>query len=240
MTGNMVKAADVVITMGCGDACPIYPGKRYEDWELEDPAGKDLETVRRIRDDIEARVNLAWAMINAGKSNDAAAQLEEVVRRRPAHAVAWFLFGEATRRLGDDRQAIARYERAASLDPTMTDALFALGASYYRLNEVDRARESFERVLAIDRDHAGAHYHLGKIALQQGNVDAAIGHLEACVRVMPANKGARYQLARAYRLKGDEARAARELAAFRELGGGDANDDSAEERIDRIGRKKSG
>src|SRR6266849_2791721 len=50
------KAADVVITMGCGDACPIYPGKRYEDWELEDPAGKDLETVRRIRDDIEARV----------------------------------------------------------------------------------------------------------------------------------------------------------------------------------------
>jgi len=56
MTGTMVKAADVVITMGCGDACPIYPGKRYEDWELEDPAGKDLETVRRIRDDIEARV----------------------------------------------------------------------------------------------------------------------------------------------------------------------------------------
>ena len=56
LTGNMVKAADVVITMGCGDACPIYPGKRYEDWELEDPAGKDLKTVRRIRDDIEARV----------------------------------------------------------------------------------------------------------------------------------------------------------------------------------------
>ena len=56
LTGNMVKAADVVITMGCGDACPIYPGKRYEDWELEDPAGKDLETVRRIRDQIEARV----------------------------------------------------------------------------------------------------------------------------------------------------------------------------------------
>jgi len=56
MTGNMVKAADVVITMGCGDACPIYPGKRYEDWELEDPAGKDLETVRGIRDEIEVRV----------------------------------------------------------------------------------------------------------------------------------------------------------------------------------------
>ena len=58
MTGQMVKAADVVITMGCGDACPIYPGKRYEDWELEDPAGKDLETVRRIRDEIRDRVRI--------------------------------------------------------------------------------------------------------------------------------------------------------------------------------------
>ena len=56
LTGTMVKAADVVITMGCGDACPIYPGKRYEDWELEDPAGKDLDAVRRIRDEIESRV----------------------------------------------------------------------------------------------------------------------------------------------------------------------------------------
>ncbi len=56
LTDDSVRAADVVITMGCGDACPIYPGKRYEDWELEDPAGKDLETVRRIRDEIEARV----------------------------------------------------------------------------------------------------------------------------------------------------------------------------------------
>jgi protein-tyrosine-phosphatase len=51
-----VKAADVVVTMGCGDACPIYAGKRYEDWELEDPAGKDLATVRRIRDEIDERV----------------------------------------------------------------------------------------------------------------------------------------------------------------------------------------
>jgi arsenate reductase len=51
-----VREADVVITMGCGDACPVYPGKRYEDWELEDPAGKDLETVRRIRDEIDVRV----------------------------------------------------------------------------------------------------------------------------------------------------------------------------------------
>jgi arsenate reductase len=56
LTDEFVRAADVVITMGCGDACPIYPGKRYEDWELDDPAGKDLETVRRIRDEIDARV----------------------------------------------------------------------------------------------------------------------------------------------------------------------------------------
>ncbi|MDQ3572260.1 MAG: arsenate reductase ArsC [Actinomycetota bacterium] len=56
LTDEFVRAADVVITMGCGDACPIYPGKRYEDWELEDPAGQDIDAVRRIRDDIKARV----------------------------------------------------------------------------------------------------------------------------------------------------------------------------------------
>jgi arsenate reductase len=54
---GMVREADVVITMGCGDACPIYPGKRYEDWDLEDPSGKDLETVRGIRDRISGRVD---------------------------------------------------------------------------------------------------------------------------------------------------------------------------------------
>ena len=56
LTDEFVQAADVVITMGCGDACPIYPGKRYEDWELHDPAGQPVEVVRRIRDDIDARV----------------------------------------------------------------------------------------------------------------------------------------------------------------------------------------
>jgi arsenate reductase (thioredoxin) len=56
LSDEAVQAADAVITMACGDACPIYPGKRYEDWELEDPDGKDLETVRRIRDEIEGRV----------------------------------------------------------------------------------------------------------------------------------------------------------------------------------------
>ncbi|WP_136586284.1 arsenate reductase ArsC [Microbacterium hydrothermale] len=56
LTVDAVKASDAVITMGCGDACPIFPGKRYEDWELDDPAGQDLDAVRRIRDKIKGRV----------------------------------------------------------------------------------------------------------------------------------------------------------------------------------------
>jgi len=53
---HTADAADVIITMGCGDACPTFPGKRYEDWKLDDPAGQDLDTVRAIRDDIRSRV----------------------------------------------------------------------------------------------------------------------------------------------------------------------------------------
>jgi protein-tyrosine-phosphatase len=56
LTDAAVREADVVVTMGCGDACPFYPGKRYEDWVLDDPAGQDLEHVRPIRDEIRARV----------------------------------------------------------------------------------------------------------------------------------------------------------------------------------------
>jgi arsenate reductase (thioredoxin) len=56
VTEESVRAADVVITMGCGDACPIYPGKRYGDWELDDPAGQGVDEVRRIRDEIDRRV----------------------------------------------------------------------------------------------------------------------------------------------------------------------------------------
>jgi arsenate reductase (thioredoxin) len=63
LTDEFVQAADVVITMGCGDACPIYPGKRYEDWELDDPAGKSVEEVRRIRDDLAVRVQALVATI---------------------------------------------------------------------------------------------------------------------------------------------------------------------------------
>ena len=56
LTDEFVRASDVVITMGCGDACPIYPGKKYEDWQLDDPAGQDVEAVRPIRDEIDRRV----------------------------------------------------------------------------------------------------------------------------------------------------------------------------------------
>jgi arsenate reductase len=61
LTDEVVRAADVVITMGCGDACPIYPGKRYEDWEVEDPAKRDLAVVRDIRDEIDRRVKALLA-----------------------------------------------------------------------------------------------------------------------------------------------------------------------------------
>ena len=63
LTDEFVRAADVVITMGCGDACPIYPGKRHEDWEVEDPAGRSVEDVRRIRDDLAARVQRLIAAV---------------------------------------------------------------------------------------------------------------------------------------------------------------------------------
>ena len=65
MTDEVVQAADAVITMGCGDACPIYPGKRYEDWEVDDPAEADLDGVRRIRDDISDRVRALLAELTA-------------------------------------------------------------------------------------------------------------------------------------------------------------------------------
>lgn len=61
LTTGAVQASDAVITMGCGDACPFFPGKRYEDWKLDDPAGQGIESVRRIRDEIRARVETLLA-----------------------------------------------------------------------------------------------------------------------------------------------------------------------------------
>ncbi|WP_295855664.1 arsenate reductase ArsC [uncultured Microbacterium sp.] len=64
LTVDAVKTSDAVITMGCGDACPIFPGKRYEDWELDDPAGQNLDAVRRIRDHIKDRVRELIVSLN--------------------------------------------------------------------------------------------------------------------------------------------------------------------------------
>ncbi len=64
---DTVEASDVIVTMGCGDACPVFPGKRYEDWKLEDPAGKGVESVRPIRDDIKGRIEKLLAdLVPAG------------------------------------------------------------------------------------------------------------------------------------------------------------------------------
>jgi len=70
LTDDAVRAADVVITMGCGDACPVYSGKRYEDWELDDPAGQSVEPVRQIRDEIDQRVQtLIRDLLPAGSAS---------------------------------------------------------------------------------------------------------------------------------------------------------------------------
>ena len=68
LTTDAVQASDVVITMGCGDACPIFPGKRYLDWDLEDPAGQGVEAVRPIRDEIKARIQVLLAELLADQS----------------------------------------------------------------------------------------------------------------------------------------------------------------------------
>jgi arsenate reductase len=65
---DLVQAADVVVTMGCGETCPVFPGTRYEDWPVDDPAGQDLDTVRRIVDDVDARVRgLLSGLLPAGR-----------------------------------------------------------------------------------------------------------------------------------------------------------------------------
>ena len=70
LTADAVQASDVVITMGCGDACPIFPGKRYLDWDLEDPAGQGVEAVRPIRDEIKARIQALLEELLADQSNE--------------------------------------------------------------------------------------------------------------------------------------------------------------------------
>lgn len=69
LTDDAVETSDVVITMGCGDACPVFPGKRYEDWQLDDPAGQDLDTVRAIRDNIRAHVETLIATLASERTS---------------------------------------------------------------------------------------------------------------------------------------------------------------------------
>ena len=69
LTVEAVQASDVVITMGCGDACPFFPGKRYDDWELEDPAGQGVDAVRPIRDEIRRRIDRPLAEIDAAEAS---------------------------------------------------------------------------------------------------------------------------------------------------------------------------
>lgn len=64
LSGDVVRAADIIVTMGCGDACPILPGKRYLDWDVADPAGQPLETVRDIRDDVQQRISALLRDLN--------------------------------------------------------------------------------------------------------------------------------------------------------------------------------
>jgi len=71
-TDEVVRAADVVVSMGCGDACPVYPGTRYEDWELDDPAGQGIEAVRPIRDEIETRVRKLLTDLGVAQSAERA------------------------------------------------------------------------------------------------------------------------------------------------------------------------
>ncbi|RFU20311.1 arsenate-mycothiol transferase ArsC [Geodermatophilus marinus] len=68
LDADLVRAADVVVTMGCGETCPVFPGKRYEDWPVEDPKGQDLDTVRRIVDDVETRVLTLLAELAPARS----------------------------------------------------------------------------------------------------------------------------------------------------------------------------
>jgi arsenate reductase len=71
---DVVQAPDVVITMGCGETCPVFPGKRYEDWMVDDPAGQDIETVRRIVDDVDGRVRKLLTDLRVSVSGESEAQ----------------------------------------------------------------------------------------------------------------------------------------------------------------------
>ena len=217
----------------------FYLGIAYLEARNDTAAAAELERVVTLSpSDVEARVNLAWALINLGKPAAAADALDVALAQQPTNAVAWFLRGEAARRLQDDDKAIESYERATSIDQAMTDPLFALAMVYYRRNDTVRSEEWLARLLAVDPDHVGGHYAIGKLRLQEGKVEEAITHLELCTRRAPDNKAAHYQLSRAYALKGDSASAGKEMEIVQQLGeGGSGDPTSADERLATIGNR---
>ena len=84
LTTDAVQASDVVITMGCADVCPVFPGKRYLDWQLDDPAGKDLDTVRPIRDEIRRRIENLVTELRSSQKQETKTTDDEV---KAAHGV---------------------------------------------------------------------------------------------------------------------------------------------------------
>jgi arsenate reductase len=118
LTTDAVRASDAVITMGCGDACPIFPGKRYEDWELEDPAGQGIEVVRRIRDDIEERIAALFVQLVPAE----ASELPDTIGSVALEALGAHGF---TRFEQLTRVSPAALLRIPGVDPEAVDALTA-------------------------------------------------------------------------------------------------------------------
>jgi tetratricopeptide (TPR) repeat protein len=161
--------------------------------------------------------------------------LDKALTLEPRDPSAWFLRGEARRRLGDTEAAIADFEKSLEIESGSEDALFSLGTIAYLRQDFDRASVYFARLLALNGDHIGAHYGVGKILLKQGRAADAVPHLLVCVTKDPRGKGAHYQLAQAYRQLGEADKAQKELQVFRSLGG-DANDANAV-RIERLRKR---
>lgn len=118
LTTEAVRASDAVITMGCGDACPIFPGKRYEDWELEDPAGQGIDAVRRIRDDIEERIAALFVELVPTETSEFPTSIGSVAGRALS-AHGFTRFEQLT------RVSAAALARIHGVGPTAIDVLTA-------------------------------------------------------------------------------------------------------------------
>ena len=165
-TDEVVRAADVVVTMGCGDACPLYPGKRYEDWVLDDPAGQSLETVRAIRDDIRARVETASGRRELQHALAAATELGEGTRvvsmpcferfeRQPEKYRREVLPNECRRRVAIDAHRVIERDRDR-LEITRTRCRVPNALGRLRTGPAGRDLSQGGVVLRVGRAPAGA------------------------------------------------------------------------------------